>query len=67
MTESQKSESHKSSKKYKKKFLSMLTRTTNTAGWLSLMYFLWVNVNEVGIIMSLVMIFLSDIIDVLSD
>jgi hypothetical protein len=49
---------------HKKIALIIFGWSTSTAGWLSLMYFMWLLINPVGIIMSAMLIFSGDIVDI---
>jgi len=48
--------------KIKRKVIKVLATTMNDAGWVTLMYFWWVSLNDVGIFLSLILIVVSDLI-----
>jgi hypothetical protein len=48
----------------KKIALVIFVWSISTTGWLSLMYFMWLLINPVGIFLSAVLIFSGDIIDI---
>lgn len=48
----------------KKKLLAFIGRSLETSGWLGLMYFLWISQEMVGVVFSIILIFVGMLIDV---
>jgi len=56
---------HEKPKKYfkKRKLIRILSRNLTTIGWLTLMYYMWLQPEMIGIILSLILIFLGDTLE----
>jgi hypothetical protein len=66
MTESQQTPLHHHDKKNhrKKAIFTMLGRTCSSSGWLGLLYFISFQYSIIGIILSIILIILGDMLDV---
>lgn len=51
----------------KKRTLKLISSTLQNTGWLTLMYFLWIAYNPIGIALSIICLFSSDYISLLGD
>jgi hypothetical protein len=53
--------------KLKKRTLKLISSTLQNTGWLTLMYFLWISYNPIGVALSIICLFSSDYISLLGD
>lgn len=60
-------EEHKHKLISKRKIRLLIARTLDTMGWLSLMYFWWVEGNIIGIVISLILMIAGYTLEILAD